>query len=104
MNHAASDILAKLRRHEPMLRAAGISHAALFGSHARGTAAPGSDIDIIVTFDGSFEKTGFARFGHLDHLRVELEALLGSPVDLLAEPVTNPRLEQAIGEERLDAF
>src|SRR5258708_4596803 len=42
------DILAKLREHEAALKAPGVSHAALFGSRARGDAGPDSDIDILV--------------------------------------------------------
>jgi predicted nucleotidyltransferase len=41
-------ILARLREHEPALRERGVSHAAVFGSRARGDNRPGSDIDILV--------------------------------------------------------
>ena len=37
-------VLAILRRHEPDLRARGITRLRLFGSTARGEAGPGSDI------------------------------------------------------------
>ena len=42
------DILARLREYEAALKAQGVSHAALFGSRARGDARPDSDIDILV--------------------------------------------------------
>ena len=42
------DILARLRENESALRARGVTHAALFGSHARGDDHPGSDIDIMI--------------------------------------------------------
>jgi predicted nucleotidyltransferase len=35
------EILAKLREHETALRARGVTHAALFGSRARGSDRPG---------------------------------------------------------------
>jgi hypothetical protein len=41
------DILARLRANEAALKASGVSHAALFGSRARGDDRPDSDIDII---------------------------------------------------------
>jgi hypothetical protein len=44
-------ILARLRNCEPDLRARGVSHAALFGSRARGDNRPDSDIDIMVEID-----------------------------------------------------
>ena len=42
------DILSTLRQNEAALRARGVSHAALFGSRARGDNAPDSDIDIMI--------------------------------------------------------
>ena len=41
-------ILARLREHEPALRERGVSHAAVFGSRARGDNRPDSDVDILV--------------------------------------------------------
>ena len=45
------DVLARLREVEAELRARGVRHAALFGSRARGTATPSSDIDIMLDVD-----------------------------------------------------
>src|SRR5437870_4637059 len=45
------EILATLRENETFLRARGVSHAALFGSHARGDNRPDSDIDIMIEVD-----------------------------------------------------
>ena len=41
-------ILARLREHEAELRARGVTHAALFGSRARGDNRPDNDIDIMI--------------------------------------------------------
>jgi predicted nucleotidyltransferase len=41
-------ILARLQEHEPALRERGVTHAAIFGSRARGDNRPDSDIDILV--------------------------------------------------------
>jgi len=44
--------MAKLREHEPELRAAGVEHLLLHGSYARGTAVSElSDVDVIAEFD-----------------------------------------------------
>ena len=41
------DILAALKSHWPELRRRVVSHAAVFGSLARGDAGPKSDIDVL---------------------------------------------------------
>jgi predicted nucleotidyltransferase len=55
------EILAQLRENETALRARGVSHAALFGSRARGDNRPDSDIDIMVEFDPAAHVTVFYR-------------------------------------------
>ena len=45
------EIIARLKEHEPALRAQGVAHAALFGSRARGDHRPDSDIDIMVEIE-----------------------------------------------------
>ena len=57
----------------------------LFGSRAKGTSRPDSDVDLLVTFAPG-QTPGLEFFG----LANELEDLLGHPVDLL----TRPRVER----------
>ena len=49
MNRQA--IIARLRENEAALRARGVTHAALFGSRARGDEGPDSDTDIMIEID-----------------------------------------------------
>ena len=56
-------IIAKLRENEAALKARGVSHAALFGSRARGEGRPGSDIDILVEIEPSFPMDVFQYLG-----------------------------------------
>ncbi len=50
----------------------------LFGSRAKGTARPDSDVDLMVTFENDHTPgLGFVTFAE------ELEAIFGRPVDLL---------------------
>jgi uncharacterized protein len=52
------EIIARLRENEPALRARGVSHAALFGSRARGDNRPDSDIDIMIELDPAARHDG----------------------------------------------
>lgn len=67
----------------------------LFGSRAKGTARPDSDVDLLVTFEPG-QTPGLEFFGLAD----ELEALLGHPVDLLTRPRVerdhNPYFKQSV--------
>ena len=45
------DILDRLRENESTLRERGVTHAALFGSRARGDNRPDSDTDIMIEVD-----------------------------------------------------
>ncbi len=56
-------IIAKLRENEAALKARGVTHAALFGSRARGESRPGSDIDILVEIEPSFPMDVFQYIG-----------------------------------------
>ena len=48
-----STVIAKLREHEPELKAAGIVRLSLFGPVARGDASSDSDVDLMAEFDSA---------------------------------------------------
>lgn len=81
-------VIAKLRRHEAELKAAGILRLSLFGSLARGER--GNDVDLMAEFDSS------KQFSLLDMVRLEnrLADICGMPVDL--SPAQS--LKDGIGE------
>jgi len=66
---------------------------ALFGSTVRDAASPGSDIDILIAFDGP--ATSKRYFG----AQFYLEDLLGNPVDLVTEKALRPELRPYIEQE-----
>ncbi len=79
--------LALLTEHKPVLaQRFGVGRLALFGSVARGTAREGSDIDLLVEFEGP------ATSGRYFGLQFYLEDLLGCPVDLVTAKALRPRL------------
>ncbi len=75
MNRQA--ILDLLTAEAPSLRRKyAVKSLAVFGSMARGDDHEGSDVDILVTFDGPATFRGFMG------LKLDLEDLFGRPVDL----------------------
>jgi uncharacterized protein len=97
---SAESVIAALRAHEAELRQAGILHAALFGSLARGEALPASDIDLVVDLDPA-ARIGLIRLAGLER---RLTEILGYPVDLLPEPIEQPRLRANVDRDRRRAF
>ena len=98
------DIIAKLRAHEPELRAAGVTRLALFGSAARGDQREDSDVDVVVGLTEEARSGGFAYFGRLDSLIRRLSEILDRPVDVVAEPIQKDQLRREIEKDRMVAF
>ena len=83
-----------LTQSKPILAARyGITHLALFGSTARDAARSGSDIDILVAFDGP--ATSQRYFG----VQFYLEDLFGCRVDLVTEKALRAELRPFIEKE-----
>jgi hypothetical protein len=98
------EALAKLRAHEPELRGAGVVALSVFGSVARDEAGDASDVDVLLRFDDALRHEGFRYFGRLASVGEKLREILGTNVDILAEPVRKERLRRAIEQERVVAF
>jgi len=73
----------------------GVKDLALFGSTARDTADEGSDVDILVSFEGP--ATSKRYFG----LQFYLEDLLGCPVDLVTDRALRPELRPYIEKDAI---
>jgi predicted nucleotidyltransferase len=71
----------------------GVIRLALFGSTARDVAIQGSDVDILIAFDGP--ATSKRYFG----AQFYLEDLLGHPVDLVTEKALRPELRPYVEKE-----
>ena len=68
----------------------GARHLALFGSAARDEMGPGSDVDLLVDFDGP------ASFDAYFNLKDYLETLLSRPVDVVTNKGIKPRARQHV--------
>jgi len=74
----------------------GVTRLTLFGLTARDTATSGSDIDVLVAFDGT--ATSKRYFDVLFYL----EDPLGCPIDLVTEKALRPELCPYIEKERVN--
>lgn len=78
----------------PTLRRYGVVRAAIFGSFARGELKEGSDIDLLVEFKGEKSLLDLAS------LKITLEELLKTKVDVLTYNSLHPLLKERILKEQ----
>jgi predicted nucleotidyltransferase len=90
------EVVRLLREHKPALAARfGVTRLALFGSTARGTAGPASDVDVLVAFDGPATSSRY--FG----VQFHIEDLLGLSVDLVTEKALRERLRPFVERDAI---
>ncbi|HME24834.1 MAG TPA: nucleotidyltransferase domain-containing protein [Acetobacteraceae bacterium] len=94
------DIIARLRENEGALRARGVTHAALFGSRARGDVRPDSDTDIMIEIDPE------ARIGVWDYVGIKdfIAGLFEGPVDVVKRKTLKRYVRAAVIEDAIYAF
>jgi predicted nucleotidyltransferase len=73
-----------------------VRRLSLFGSVARNEAGHGSDIDLLVVFEGR------PTFDAFMDLKFYLEDVLGGTVDLVTDKAMRPQVRQAISGELVD--
>jgi hypothetical protein len=93
-------VLETLRAHESDLRRLGVSHAAVFGSVARGEAGAESDIDVLVDLDES------RPMGIFEYARVKLfiDQLFDGASDVVNRRTLKPLLRANILHDTIHAF
>lgn len=91
------EALRKLKAVKPFLMSEfGVCRLAVFGSTVRNQAHPGSDVDVMVSFDGPANARRY--FG----VQFYLEDLLGEPVDLVTDKALRPELRPYIERDLTD--
>jgi predicted nucleotidyltransferase len=91
MAETADDLIRLLREHAPdWSERFGVSSLRIFGSWARGSATPESDVDLLVAFEAPSTARRF--YG----LQLFLEDLLGRSVDLVTEQALRQELRQSV--------
>lgn len=89
-------ILDRLNAEAPGLKTKyGVASLAVFGSMARGDDHEGSDVDVLVTFEGK------ASFDNFMGLKLDLEDLFGRRVDLLTPECLRPAMRAEIHQEAI---
>ncbi len=91
MNQSIAKTIADYFATKPVVR------AYIFGSYARGENVPGSDLDILVSFDRS------AKVSLFDHISMtyDLEDILGMEVDLVTEGTLLPRVAASVENDKV---
>ena len=92
------DALDSLAAHrEEMVRRFKIKRLAIFGSTARDEARADSDVDVLVEFEGP------ATFDGYMGLKLYLEELFHTHVDLVTPPSIRPRMRPMIEKDSINA-
>jgi uncharacterized protein len=94
------EILDRLRENERALRERGVTHAALFGSRARGEERSDSDIDIMVEVDPDAHISLFDYVGIVQYI----EELFPVPVDVANREGLKPFVRPSAEREAVYAF
>ena len=94
------DILDRLRENERALRARGVTHAALFGSRARGDQRPNSDTDIMIDIDPAIEMSVYDYVG----LKRYIASLFDGPVDVIDREGLKPYIRPPAQGDAVYAF
>jgi predicted nucleotidyltransferase len=91
-----AEILKRLAHLKPWLASRGVRRIRLFGSHARDTAGPDSDVDLIVDLE---RPLGLAFFD----LQDELAQKLGAKVEMVTEAALAPDIKYTALRDAVDA-
>jgi len=89
------EILTILKAHQGDLDRFGVKSLRLFGSAARNEALPGSDVDLLVAFNTT------PKFSNFMKLRIFLEDLLGTKVDLVTETGLRDRVRPYVERDAI---
>jgi uncharacterized protein len=94
------NVLDQLRTHEGELRRLGVSHAAVFGSVARGEARADSDIDVLVELDRD-RPLGIFQYARL---KLYINEILNGAGDVVNRRTLKPLLRDSILRDAVHAF
>ena len=81
----------------------GFKFISLFGSYARGTDDPFSDIDLTYKIDHNifFKDDAFAKLERIEEIKKELEWKFHRHIDLIPANSKNPFIQESLKEEQI---
>lgn len=88
-----ADLIEALRKHDAVLRENGATGLFLFGSRARGTNRPDSDLDLFIDFDPAERVPNLFRLMQLED---EISEALGIPVTITTRNALHPLMKDRI--------
>jgi len=94
------EIIDRLRENERALRERGVTHAALFGSRARGDNRADSDTDIMIDIDPEMEMSVYDYVG----LKRYIASLFDGRVDVVNRDGLKPYVRPAATADAVYAF
>jgi predicted nucleotidyltransferase len=94
------EIIDRLRENERALRERGVTHAALFGSRARGEERPDSDTDIMIEIDPESDMSVYDYVG----LKRYIAGLFEGSVDVIDRDGLRPHIRRPAQSEAVYAF
>ena len=100
MTAALVETIETLRAHESELRSLGVSHAAVFGSVARGENHADSDVDVLVELDES-RPIGIFQYARL---KLYIAEILPGTADVVNRRTLKPLLREGILRDAVHAF
>lgn len=91
MTLTPDQITEKIEKHADSIREFGVQRLAIFGSHARGDAGPGSDLDFLVEFE-----KGRGLYDDYVGLLHFLEDLFEKEIELVKANLVREELQESI--------
>lgn len=91
-------LIERLRGYDGALRESGATALFLFGSRARGTHRPESDIDLFIDYDTDAKIPSLFR---LMQIETEISEALGAPVTITTRAALHPLMKASIEQDAI---
>jgi uncharacterized protein len=92
-NMSQRNLVDVLRTFDAALRASGATALYVFGSRARGTARPESDLDLFIDYDPAAK---IPNLFHLMQIEDDISQALGVPVTITTRDALHPLMKESI--------